>query len=218
MQHVAEYVDRQEAGQSLAALVSQQDWKPSLVLALPKGGVPIAFPVSECLGVPLNLLIATKIRHPSYPEVAIGAMSESGSVMWQEGIRENAGLSEKVLEFAENKARTHLNNQVSSLRMQLPEADLRGQSVVLVDDGIATGMTMEVAIWSAKEHGAEKVYLATPVASQETYERLSGLTDGSCCPHVVHHFRAVADHYVDFRDVPLDEVLSLLRNQGPRGS
>lgn len=202
--------NRADAGRQLAELlVRLRDERP-LVLALPRGGVVVAFEVARALGAPLDVWIARKIGAPGRPELGIGAISEGGELYLDDGMMRAVGATEAVVaqtvrqEAAEVERRAHL------FRGDRPAPDVKGRTVILVDDGIATGGTARVAIRSLRRLGAGRIVLAVPVAAFETAHDLGAEVDEFVCMQVPGDLGSVGQFYLDFTQTGDEEVTALL--------
>lgn len=206
------YTDRADAGRRLAALLTHLRDERPLVLALPRGGVPVAFEIAKVLKAPLDLLMARKLRAPGYPELGIGAIVDgeppqrvlNDDVM--EMVRPSAGyLEDEVREqlqlIAERKRR---------YRGDRPAPQPAGRCVVLVDDGIATGGTVRAALQALAAASAHRTVLAVPVAPQGTLDSLTPLADETACPMALQEFHSVGYYYDDFEQTSDEEVVRLL--------
>lgn len=206
------YTDRTEAGRSLAALLSHLLQDKPLVLALPRGGVPVAFEIAKALNAPLDLLMARKLRAPGYPELGIGAVVDgeppqrvlNDDVI--EMVRPSAGyVEEEVREqlrlIAERKGR---------YRGDTPALQPAGRCVVLVDDGIATGGTVRAALQALAAAGVRRTVLAVPLAPKDTLASLAHLADETACPLALQDFHSVGYYYDDFEQTSDEEVVRLM--------
>jgi len=202
------FKDRQEAGHALSkALANFVDENP-ILLALPRGGVPIANVVSGVLNAPVDLAIARKIGHPQQPEYAIGAVSEDGVVAINEREREAVPplwLEQEIQRQIEVAREYRI--KYWGVRQRLP---IHGRTVILLDDGIATGYTMLAAVRSVRSQGAQRVIVAAPVAAPQTREKLCNEADECVFLQTPEDFRAVGYYYRDFLPVGDEEVSRLL--------
>jgi predicted phosphoribosyltransferase len=200
-----------DAGMILAErLLQYADVRPVL-LAIPNGGVPVAAVIAEALQVKLGLMIARKLQVPGNPEAGFGAVSVSGNVVLNYPLIIHLGLREPQIQrqrekaFAEAQAKRERFGQ----RAELPP--VAGQMVVLVDDGLATGFTMEAAVESVKAVGVERIIVAVPTASHSAYRRIHPKVDRMICPDLSRlPIFAVANAYENWHDVSEDEVRSVL--------
>lgn len=210
------FVDRADAGRRLAAELSGRELRRPVVLALPRGGVPVGREIADALDAPLEAIISRKIGLPAHPEYGIGAVAEgSGRVVLSEhaaGFR----LSGRELARLGNRELREVERRVDRYRDGRPLPSLRGRSAVLVDDGLATGVTAEAALAEIHRMEPHEVVLAVPVCSPTSTDRLRRWADIVCLVQPPA-FRAVGSWYEDFRQVSDDEVLDLLRRASVKG-
>lgn len=207
------YDNRQQAGtrlaQALAAWHGQQDL---IVLALPRGGVPVAAEVARSLGAPLDVLVVRKLGHPGQEEYAMGAIA-SGGVQ----VRAEAGdwpVAPQVLEEIVQREQAELRRRERAYRGDRPAPCLQGRPVLLVDDGLATGATMCAAVQAVRAHAPARIGVAVPVASREALAAAGALADEIVCPLVPESFHAVGLWYRDFEQTSDEEVKRLLLGAG----
>lgn len=203
---------RKAAGRLLAEKVLAAAPENPLVLALPRGGVPVATPVAEALGCPLDLAFVRKIGMPGDPELAAGAVVDGAAreVTFNPEILAAAGLSQT--DFAAS-VEARLAEIAAARALYLGErAPLKvaGRTAIVVDDGLATGATARAALMAAHKRGAAEVWLAVPVGPQEIVWKMRGLTDRLIFLSAPRDFRSVGEHYADFAQVGDDEVRDLL--------
>lgn len=203
------FASREDAGRKLGWFLREQGEKSEVVLGLPRGGVVVAAEVARVLQVPLRVLVVRKLGHPWHREFAIGAIAEGGVSVLDPAA---SGLSEVWREklegiIEEEHARLRLYERQFH---QAGRQDLSGKSVVIVDDGIATGATMEAAVKSARVRGAEKVVVAAPIASKDAVARLKAATDDVRILETDPEFEAVGRYYVEFAQTSDEEVVRLL--------
>lgn len=204
--------DRSETGRRLAdRLLVYQEARP-LVLALPRGGVPVGYEIARRLGVPLDLLVVRKIGAPDSPEYALGALVEDGSLWIEEHRVREAGFTRSLLEPTIAREQEEVRRQVALFRSGSPSPEVRGRIVILADDGVATGATLRAAIWSARTRGALRVIVALGVAPPEALRVLEREANEVVVLRVPPNFFAVGEWYERFDPVPDDEVRFLLRS------
>lgn len=205
------YLNRQEAGQILAKKLAAYAKKPhSIVLALPRGGVPVAFEVARALHIPMDVFVARKLGVPAHEELAMGAIAQGGvSVLNENIIRELRIAPEAIKRRMEEEAK-ELERRVKAYRGKWPEPPIKDQTVIVVDDGIATGATMRAVIKALKQQQPAKLIIAVPVAEKSTYESFSKLVDEFICPLCPLYFNAVGSWYEKFDQTTDEEVLNLL--------
>ncbi len=202
--------DRRDAGRALAArLVSLRAEHP-VVLALPRGGVPVAFEVARALHAPLDVMVVRKLGLPSQPELGMGAIGEGGVCVLDTDVVHRAGVTSADLDAIRSREQAELDRRVRRYRGDRPMISLQGRTVVLVDDGIATGGTARAALRVARHAGARRVVLAVPVAAPETLARLADLADDVIALVTPTHMVAVGAWYDEFSPTTDDEVLTLL--------
>ncbi len=208
------FENRKEAGILLSAhlnFLSKKDLKNAIILALPRGGVPVAYEISQKTGIPFDVLIVRKIGHPLQPEYGIGAITEDG-FYWMDP--EAVGLSEitknQIDQVIKNETK-EIKRRVATYRSGRALPALNGRTVILVDDGLATGVTARVGAHFAKANGAAKVILAIPVCSERTAERLRDHVDQVICLSEPNLFLGVGQFYRDFTQLSDEDVLKLLK-------
>jgi predicted phosphoribosyltransferase len=202
---------REHAGRELAQLLSDNSVSADLVLGLPRGGVIVAAEVARILGLPLDVLVVRKIGHPQHREFAVGAIAERGVAVFDESLLgPNPGARPEIAEvIAEETQR--LNEYGAKFHFPgIP--NLKGKSVLLVDDGLATGATTEAAVLSVRKQGARNVIVAAPVASIAAVGRLGRVADEVIVLIEDEDFEAVGRYYEIFTQTTDEEVLALLRN------
>jgi putative phosphoribosyl transferase len=203
--------NRSEAGRFLAAQLSEYaDRTDVTVLALPKGGVPVAAEVAATLGAPLDVLVVRKIGVPWNPEFALGAIASGGMMVLDMHSLDELGLTRSDVEPVIQAERRELTRRESLYRSERPFPTLAGQVVILVDDGLATGATMQAAVAALRTKGPSQVVVAVPVASREACETLEPMVDRVVCVATPEPFFGVGVWYEDFSQTTDEEVLSLL--------
>lgn len=206
------FTDRVDAGRELAERVEYLRGESPVVLALPRGGVPVAFEVAETLDAPLEVIVVRKLGVPFQPELAMGAIGEEGVEVLDARVLASVQVTEEQLRSIRRRERALLEARVTLLRRERARVDLLGRIAVIVDDGIATGSTARVACEVARRLGAARVVLAVPVASAETVRNLteSDEADEVVCVSAPRRLMAVGNHYRDFSPTSDDEVIVLL--------
>jgi predicted phosphoribosyltransferase len=207
--------DRGEAGRELARhLGAYAGRNDAIVLALPRGGVPVGFEVATTLGLPLDVFVVRQIRAPFRPELAVGAIAPGGVVFLDRSLIERIGISDHEILDEANAERLELERCEHAYRGHATAHDLEGKLVILVDDGLATGSTMKTAIESVRRLGAEKVVVAVPVAPAATCREIEKFADDVVCLNSPHPFNAVGEWYEDFSELTDVEVQELLQEAG----
>jgi putative phosphoribosyl transferase len=182
-----------------------------IVLGLARGGVPVAFEVARALARPLDVLVVRKLGVPFHTELAFGAIGEEDTRVLDTEMIQRLGLSRKSVEATIARERTELTRRVELYRSNRTALELLGRTVIVVDDGLATGATARVALEIARTRGAEKIIVAIPVSPPETIAELKGLAVEVISLQVPLGFQAVGEWYDDFTQTTDDEVTSLLR-------
>jgi putative phosphoribosyl transferase len=205
------YANRAEAGRLLGAAVKERlDAQPAIVLALPRGGVPVAVPVAAALGAPLDVLVVRKVGVPSQPELAMGAVAAGGVTIRNDEVLAMLPGAARDFEAVAAEERAEVGRRERAYRGQRPPLALAGLTAVLVDDGIATGATLRAAVGAARRLGAARVVVAVPVASREALATLEEEADEVVCLQVPQFFLAVGGCYADFPQLTDAEVRALL--------
>ncbi len=207
--------DRFEAGWLLGERLSRKWGGSPVVLALPRGGVPVAVEVAEQLGAPLDLIIVRKLGLPFRPETGFGAVGECGVRLVDTDLVHRAGLTEQAVAAVEERERRELDQRVRRLRGGRPPLSISGRTALIVDDGLATGATARAAIGVARTLGAQRVVLAVPVAPPEVVRDLGRVADEVVSLATPERFVAVGLWYDDFGQISDDQVGALLRQHAP---
>ncbi|MFE4394025.1 MULTISPECIES: phosphoribosyltransferase family protein [Streptomycetaceae] len=208
--HFTRFADRTEAGRRLAARLGHLAGPDTVIVALPRGGVPVAAEVAAALGAPLDICVIRKLGVPYQPELGMGAIGEDGVRVLNEQVIRFSSVTDGQLAKVERRERTELARRARRYRGDRPPADLRGRTVVVVDDGIATGSTARAACRIVRERGAGRVVLAVPVAPADWAERLDEVADELVCVDTPSPFYAIGEFYADFSQTEDEEVLRLL--------
>jgi putative phosphoribosyl transferase len=208
----ARFSDRRAAGEALAARLRHLDGAGTLVLGLPRGGLPVAAEVSAALRAPLDIMLVRKIGMPGNPELALGAIAgpEGKTLVLNEMLVELSGLAPAEIEARAAPERAELARRRAIWGSRLGTGAVQGKTVILVDDGIATGATMRAAIAAVRAAGPARVVVATPVAPPDVVAALNELADEVLCLHSPADFIAVGRHYAHFPQLQDDEVRHIL--------
>ena len=201
--------DRTDAGEKLARLLRDRGVHADLVLAIPRGGLPIGRPVADALGAPLDVAVAKKLGAPGNPEFAIGAAASDGSLWLNEDAIDRLGVPDGYVERERRAAAETAREKEDTYRTGDPP-DVAGKAVVLVDDGVATGATVNACLRMLAERGADHVVLAVPVGPPNTRERLVDDADEVVVLESPPRFRAVGQFYERFDQVSDEEAMSYL--------
>jgi predicted phosphoribosyltransferase len=211
--------DRQEGGRALAQALRPFAARPRLlVLGLPRGGIPVAYEVARALQAPLDVFVVRKLGVPGYEELAMGAIASGGTrVLNRRTIRELHISSEDVERVAEAEQR-ELDRREQAYRGQRAAPEIRDRSVIVVDDGLATGATMAAAVAALREQHPAAIIVAAPVGAAETCAALRTMADDCVCAETPHPFQGVGRWYGDFEQTTDDEVRRLLDAAGRPGA
>ena len=202
--------NRADAGRRLGERLDHLVGEHPIVIGLPRGGVPVAAEIAARLGAPLDIVVVRKIGTPDRAELAAGAVGEDGVTVENVPVLRELGLTWDGLREHVEHERIEVKWRAESLRPARPRVDLRDQTVILVDDGIATGSTAVAAIRVVRQLGARRVVLAVPVAPADAIQRIATLADEVVCLQTPVRFLAVGQWYQNFNQVPDSEVRTLL--------
>lgn len=200
------FKDRAEAAELLAGKLAAYHNTDSIVLAIPRGGVPIGRIIADALNLPLDIVLSKKIGHPSNPEFAIGSVTMDDVIT-----DDYAGISEEYIQEKTAEIRTQLAQRAKLFRGNKPEPVVSGKNVILVDDGIATGNTLLATIRMLRRKDPKKLIVAVPVAPLSSSRNIAHLADEFICPEQSDYFPGVGAFYKDFRQVSDEEVIELLQ-------
>ena len=215
------FLDRREAGRLLARKLTAYAGRPDvIILALPRGGVPVGWEVARALHAPLEVFVVRKVGMPAHEEFAIGAVASGGLVVRRPLMIEAYGIPEKVVERIEERERAELARRERLYRPAGERFDVRGKTAILVDDGLATGSSMHAAVLALQKARPARIVVAVPVASPQASEAMRLAADEVVCLATPERFRAVSEWYGDFHQTSDAEVLKLLalarsRNRPP---
>jgi putative phosphoribosyl transferase len=210
------FADRVDAGRRLAARLEHLRGQPVVVLGLPRGGVPVAFEVARSLDAPLDVIVVRKLGVPFQPELGMGAIGEDGIRIINDEIVGMAGISESDLAAVEARERAELERRARRFRGDRPRTPLTGRTVVIIDDGIATGSTARAACQVARAQGAGRVVLAVPVAPVDWTARIGRDADECIALDTPEPFWAIGQFYADFSQTSDDEVVDCLERAAER--
>lgn len=206
------FADRTDAGRRLAAMLEKYRDRQPVVLALPRGGVPVAAEIAEALAAPLDLLLVRKIGMPWQPELAIGAVVDGAEplIVRNEAIIAGSGVREEEFQRVCRDELAEIGRRKARYLGDRARAELAGRVVIVVDDGIATGATVKAALRAVRRRGPSRLVLAVPVAPAETLDELRPEVDEIVCLDTPSPFGAIGYFYRDFRQVDDAEVIDLL--------
>ncbi|GGQ09481.1 phosphoribosyltransferase [Streptosporangium pseudovulgare] len=207
------FQDRREAGRVLARLLEHYRGRPDVVvLGLPRGGVPVAYEIATALGAPLDVFLVRKLGVPGREELAMGAIASGGAIVLNEDIIGRLGISQWAIRAAADREGQELIRREETYRQGRPALDLDGKTVIVVDDGLATGASMRAALQALRRHRPSRTVVAVPTAPESAYRDFARLTDELVCAVTPPYFFAVGQSYRDFTQTTDEEVRSLLRS------
>lgn len=210
------FADRREAGRLLARTLARYSGRPDvLVLALPRGGVPVGYEIAEAIGAPLDVLVVRKLGVPGQEELAIGAIASGGLRVLDREIVAALRLRPDQIEAVQKRETAELRRRERVFRGDRPPEDVAGRTVILVDDGVATGSTLKVAIATLRQRHPEAIVVAVPVGPRGTVAELRALADEVVCLGTPSPFQAVGQFYAAFDQTTDEEVRSLLAAARP---
>ena len=209
-----QFRDRSDAGQQLASkLMTYANRADVLVLALPRGGVPVAFEVAEALHVPLDVFVVRKLGVPGHEELAMGAIATGGIRVLNDDVVEALGVPDRVIDAVTANEQWELEQREHRYRDDHPPPDIRGRTVILIDDGLATGATMRAAIAALRQQQPARIVIAVPTAAPEICDEFRSEVDEIVCAITPDPFYAVGLWYEDFAQTTDEEVRALLERR-----
>lgn len=207
---MALFRDRQDGGRALAEKLRHYAGTSSILLALPRGGVPVAAEAASSLSLPLDVFIVRKLGVPGYPELAMGAISSGGVRVMNQDVVRGLGIPEDAIQAVVQSEAAELERREAAYRGTSAPLDVQGRTVILVDDGLATGATMLAAVQALRARHAARIVVAVPVGSPETCAMLAEEADEVVCATAPQPFFAVGYWYEDFAQTTDEEVQALL--------
>jgi putative phosphoribosyl transferase len=211
------FADRADAGRRLAGLLAQYADDPAaIVLALPRGGVPVGYEVAVALGLPLDVYLVRKLGVPGHEELAMGALAADGTCIVDERLIAGLQIDEASVDEVVRREMAELRRREDAYRRARPQAAVTGKTVILVDDGLATGATMRAAATSLRERRPEAIVAAVPVAAARTCASLEDVADRVVCVATPEPFHAVGIYYGNFEQGSDDDVRRLLAQAAER--
>jgi len=206
------FKNRSQAGRQLAEKLRQYANDPdTIVLGLPRGGVVVAYEVAEVLGLPLDIFLVRKLGVPGYEELAMGAIASGGVRVMNDDVVQRINISQSAIEEAVRKETKELERREEAYRNNRPRLDVKDKTILLVDDGLATGATMRAAVAALQKQKPKELIIAVPTASPETCDEFRADVDDIICAITPTPFYAVGAWYDDFAQTTDDEVQELLR-------
>lgn len=208
--------DRRHAGQALGTDLNHLQGMDVVVLGVPRGGIIVAREVARTLGGELDIVLAHKLRTPGHPELAMGSVAENGQMFLNEQVVAMVGARQEHIEQERKAQESELDRRAKSIRAIRPKVSLRERTVVVTDDGVATGATTQAALWAVRQEEPSRLVAAIPVGSEETVRRLAEDADELVCLQSPPFFSAVGQFYEQFEPVEEEEVIEALRQEVQR--
>jgi len=210
------FTDRFEAGRLLGEALLELKFKNPVVLGIPRGGIVTAQEIARVVGGELDIVLSRKLRAPLNPELAMGAVTESGKTFLDEDLADSLGATTEYIEEEKHFQMAEMQRRLKLIRSVLSKTALAGREVVVTDDGVATGSTMQSALWAARHEKPARLVCALPVAPEETAMRLAGSCDNLVLLRMPEAFYAVGQFYLRFDQVEDEQVLDILRHEAER--
>ena len=205
------FEDRFDAGRVLAQALKHHAGKPDVaVLALPRGGIPVAFEIAHALGAPLDVFVVRKLGAPGYEELAMGAIATGGVRVFNEEVIQHLGVSESWIEATIREQEEELRRREAAYRGDRPPVEIEGRTVILVDDGLATGASMRAAVRALSQRHPAAIVVAVPIGSRDTCDQFRAEVEEVVCARTPEPFHAVGAWYRNFTQTTDDEVRDLL--------
>jgi predicted phosphoribosyltransferase len=212
-----QFIDRRNAGKKLAhALVGYRDRRDAIVLALPRGGVPVAYEVAQALNLPLDLMLVRKLGVPGHEELAMGAIANGNVQILNEDIVKTLGISDAAIKEVAAEEHEELLRRNEAYRNGRAAPELKGLTVILVDDGMATGANMRAAVMAARKQHAAHIIVAVPVSSDAACNSIEKIADEVISLQTPSPFYGVGQWYLDFSQTSDVEVQSLMKQLEPK--
>jgi predicted phosphoribosyltransferase len=206
------FIDRKDAGEKLAELLMDySNRKDVIILALPRGGVPVAYEVSQLIHAPLDVFLVRKLGVPGREELAFGAIASGGLIIFNDNVIRIFNISDDMIKIVLKLETEELNRREKFYRNNRPFPNITGKKIILVDDGMATGATMKVAVQALKGKGKMKVIVSVPVAPEDTCHNIARIADEVVCAISSRDFSGVGSYYEDFSQVSDEEVIDILQ-------
>ena len=204
------FADRREAGRLLADRLGAIETAKAIVVALPRGGVPVGFELARALAAPLDVLVVRKLGAPGNPELGVGAIAEGGSAVLDPAMARRVGMDQRALDATVEREMVELNRRVARYRAGLRPVEVRDATAIVVDDGLATGLTTLAAVRALRSRGAGRIIVAVPVGTRESVALLAVEADEVVCHTIPGQLVAVGHWYRDFDAVPDETVVEML--------
>jgi putative phosphoribosyl transferase len=207
------FSDRKDAGKQLASALTDFSFKEGMVLAIPRGGVVVGYEIASALNFKLDVIVPRKIGTPDNPELAIGAVTEDGTMILDDSLIMYLGVSNDYIYQESERQKQEIRRRQKFYRQGVSEPEIKDKNVIVVDDGIATGYTMKAALASVRNRGAATLTVAIPVGPPSTIKELEGQADNIVCLYTPEYFQAIGQFYSDFSQTANEEVIELLKKQ-----
>lgn len=207
------FSDRKDAGKQLASALTDFSFKEGMVLAIPRGGVVVGYEIASALNFKLDVIIPRKIGTPDNPELAIGAVTEDGTMILDDSLIMYLGVSNDYIYQESERQKQEIRRRQNFYRQGVSEPEIKDKNVIVVDDGIATGYTMKAALASVRNRGAATLTVAIPVGPPSTIKELKYQADNIVCLYTPEYFQAIGQFYSDFSQTTDKEVIELLKKQ-----
>ncbi|MDT8781035.1 MAG: phosphoribosyltransferase [Candidatus Bathyarchaeota archaeon] len=207
------FSDRKDAGKQLASALTDFSFKEGMVLAIPRGGVVVGYEIASALNFKLDVIVPRKIGTPDNPELAIGAVTEDGTMILDDSLIMYLGVSNDYIYQESERQKQEIRRRQNFYRQGVSEPEIKDKNVIVVDDGIATGYTMKAALASVRNRGAATLTVAIPVGPPSTIKELKYQADNIVCLYTPEYFQAIGQFYSDFSQTTDEEVIELLKKQ-----
>ncbi len=210
------FADRRQAAMQLSERLAEYRTRRPVILGIPRGGIVIADTIANELQADLDVVLTRKLGAPGNPELAIGAVSEHGETLVDTRIAQAVGADDDYIEREKARQLAEVQRRRERYRAVLPKVPLQGRTVIIVDDGVATGATMRASIWAARAEGAVEVAVAVPVGAPDAIEMLREEADQIVCLLIPEYLYAIGQFFLDFRQVDDEEVIRILKAHGEK--
>ena len=207
---------RLQAGQLLSQQMSELKGKKAVVLGIPRGGIVVAQGLAYGIEADIDIVLSRKLGAPGHSELAIGALAETGDLFLNRPLVEDLSVSDEYIEVEKQRQMAEIQRRNQLVRRVLPRIPLRGRIAIITDDGVATGATMQAAVWAIKHEKPQSLITAVPVASEEAISRLANDVDEVVCLRMPDNFMAVGQFYREFEQITDEEVIQILRHEQER--
>lgn len=207
------FSDRKDAGKQLASALTDFSFKEGMVVAIPRGGVVVGYEIASALNFKLDVIVPRKIGAPDNPELAIGAVTEDGTMILDDSLIMYLGVSNDYIYQESERQKQEIRRRQNFYRQGVSEPEIKDKNVIVVDDGIATGYTMKAALASVRNRGAATLTVAIPVGPPSTIKELKYQADNIVCLYTPEYFQAIGQFYSDFSQTTDKEVIELLKKQ-----